>query len=84
MNGEPSKAQAEALTWLVARGGEGGFLKWPSHHVLLAGGDTARVMFTTWKTLEKRGLVEKIPHRRLKVTEAGYTYVATLLLSVLP
>lgn len=64
-------AQTKALRWLEARGGDGVF---DIHGVLLAGGELAPVMRSTWNALAAAGRVEFYgpphnPHtrRRLRV-----------------
>lgn len=69
-------AQSNALKWLARHGSQGGFLKWPSHHVLLAGGEVAPVMRSTWTALEKHGLVA-IAERRVTITPAGMAVVSS-------
>lgn len=66
----PTKAQMSALKWLRNRNADGVFDK---HQVLVAGGDKAPVMRSTWNALEAMGLVESyLNRRRIKVTENGH------------
>ena len=53
-----SKACLEALEWLRKHNGTGSFERWPRHHVLLAAGEEAPVMRSTWEKLASAGLVE--------------------------
>ncbi len=48
-------AQRRALEWLRARGGDGVFDK---NGVVLAQGETAEVMRSTWNALRDLGLIE--------------------------
>lgn len=50
-----TEAQAYALRWLRKRNGDGCFDK---NGVLLAAGELAPVMRSTWNALQKLGLVE--------------------------
>jgi hypothetical protein len=63
-------AQKSALKWLRARGGDGVFAT-PDRQVLLAAGERAPVMRSTWTRLIELGLVEGYGSRRLRVSEAG-------------
>jgi hypothetical protein len=61
--------QLAALKWLRNRNGDGVFER--NNSVVLAGGERAPVMRSTWNNLAKAGLVEFYNRRRLRVTEAG-------------
>lgn len=50
-----TKAQQEALKWLRDRGGDGVFDK---RGVVLAQGESAPVMRSTWNALNELGLIE--------------------------
>lgn len=64
-----TKAQLGALKWLIQHNGDGVFDK---NQVLVAAGERAGVMRSTWSKLEKYGLVERyMGGRRAKVTDAG-------------
>lgn len=52
-----SKACLEALEWLRKHNGTGCFERWPRHHVLLAAGEEAPFMRSTWVKLARAGLV---------------------------
>lgn len=65
-----ASSQLAALKWLRNRNGDGVFDR---NQVLVAGGDRAPVMRSTWNKLSGAGLVEfYLERRRLRVTEAGY------------
>ena len=65
----PTRNQRAALKWLKNRGGDGVFDK---TNVLIAGGERAGVMRSTWNTLEALGLVEfYLNRRRVKLTVDG-------------
>lgn len=51
----PTGAQARAFNWLKARGGDGMFDK---NGVLLAQGELAPFMRSTWSALREQGFVE--------------------------
>lgn len=65
---ELTKAQRSALLWLRNRNGDGMFDR---NGVLLAAGQTAPVMRSTWNKLKAAGLVESYARIRLRVTELG-------------
>ncbi|RWF02975.1 hypothetical protein [Mesorhizobium sp.] len=59
-----------ALKWLRNRNGDGVFDR---NQVLVAGGERAPVMRSTWNKLQAAELVEfYMERRRLRVTQAGY------------
>ncbi|RUV69654.1 MAG: hypothetical protein EOR26_05085 [Mesorhizobium sp.] len=59
-----------ALKWLRNRNGDGVFDR---NQVLVAGGERAPVMRSTWNKLQAAELVEFYMERRhLRVTQAGY------------
>jgi hypothetical protein len=55
MRPQLTKAQGEALRWLADRNGDGCF---DNNGVLLAGGELAPVMRSTWNALRDVGLIE--------------------------
>lgn len=57
-----------ALLWLRNRNGDGVFQR---NQVLLAAGEDAPVMRSTWNRLADAGMVERYAERRLRVTAAG-------------
>ncbi|WP_457660862.1 hypothetical protein [Sinorhizobium medicae] len=62
-------AMKSALKWLTNRNADGVFDK---NQVLIAAGQRAPVMRSTWSRLEKAGLVERyMNNRRMKITAAG-------------
>lgn len=62
-------SQLAALRWLRNRNGDGVFDR---YQVLVAGGECAPVMRSTWSRLELLGFVERYnDKRRLRVTRAG-------------
>lgn len=64
-----TRAMRSALLWLRRRNGDGMFAK---DGVLLAGGERAPIMRSTWNLLCGAGFVEEYQGRsRLRVTEAG-------------
>jgi hypothetical protein len=65
-----TKAQKSALLWLRNRNGDGMFDR---NGVLLAAGQSAHVMRSTWNKLREAGLVETYGGKRLRVTDAGQT-----------
>lgn len=69
MSDKVTDSMKSALLWLRNRGGEGVFAE-RNRMVLLARGDRAGVMRTTWSRLTSSGLVEK-DGRRLRLTAAG-------------
>lgn len=63
-------SQLSALKWLRNRNGDGVFER--NSQVLVAAGERAPVMRSTWNRLAGLGLVEfYLARRRLRVTEAG-------------
>lgn len=68
--GALSPALRDALKWLVERGGDGVFAD-KSHQVLMARGETAPVMRSTWNKLRELGRVEFYGNRRCRVVEPG-------------
>lgn len=59
-----------ALKWLRNRNGDGVFDR---NQVLVAGGERAPIMRSTWNNLQDADLVEFcMERRRLRVTQAGY------------
>ena len=60
-------AQASALQWLKDRGGTG---VWDRERVMLASGERAAVMHTTWTSLVRDGLLSR-DGKRFTVTAAG-------------
>jgi DNA-binding MarR family transcriptional regulator len=64
-----TSSQMSALLWLRNRSGDGLFDR---SGVLVAAGERAGVMRSTWNKLCDAGLVEKyMGRKRLRVTEAG-------------
>jgi len=57
-------SQALALRWLKCHNGDGGFDK---NGVLIAAGEKAPFMRSTWNVLAQRGLVEIYDKKRLRV-----------------
>lgn len=64
-----TNSQLAALKWLINRNGDGVFER--NNSVLLASGDRAPVMRSSWNALEKAGFVEFYGTRRCRVTDAG-------------
>ncbi|GAA2871889.1 hypothetical protein GGQ99_000969 [Aminobacter niigataensis] len=65
-----SPSMLSALKWLRSRHGDGVFEK--NHSVLVAGGERAPVMRSTWSKLAEAGLVEfYLNRRRVRVTSDG-------------
>ncbi|WCA57793.1 hypothetical protein G6M16_008815 [Agrobacterium tumefaciens] len=63
-------AQKSALKWLKNRNADGVFDK---HNVLIAGGEKAPVMRSTWSNLERAGLIERyMNNRRARITSEGF------------
>lgn len=62
-----TKAQKEALKWLTEHNGDGCFDRYGT---LIAAGEKAPVMRSTWNALRDAGLVEFYGHnnKRLRVT----------------
>lgn len=70
----PTIPQKAALKWLINRNGDGAFDK---TRCLIAAGERAGVLRSTWSKLHDLGLVKiYIPdgakHKRCKVTDAGH------------
>lgn len=64
-----SPAMLSALKWLRSRNGDGVFDR---NQVLIAGGERAPVMRSTWSKLADAGLVELyLNRRRVRVTSEG-------------
>jgi len=63
-----TSAQNSALLWLRNRNADGIFDR---NGVLLAAGQRAPVMRSTWNKLRAAGLVETYADKRLRVTPAG-------------
>lgn len=64
-----TKAQLAALKWLINRNSDGVFDR---NNVLMAGGERAPIMRSTWNALRDLGFVELyLNNRRLRVTETG-------------
>lgn len=64
-----TKAQLAALKWLMNRNADGVFDR---NNVLMAGGEKAPIMRSTWNALRDLGYVELyLNNRRLRVTETG-------------
>lgn len=64
-----TRAQKAALKWLVNRNGDGLFDR---NNVLVAAGERAPVMRSTWSRLEKLGFVERYHNnKRLRVTSTA-------------
>jgi hypothetical protein len=61
-------AQKSALKWFKNRGGDGMFDK---TNCLIARGERAGVMRSTWSILEKAGLIERYEKRRVRITDQG-------------
>lgn len=70
---KPTTRQLAALKWLAIRNADGMFDK---HQVLVAAGERAPVMRSTWSKLENLGLVERYGGRkmRLRLTAAGAAF----------
>lgn len=65
-------AQKSALLWLKNRNGDGVFAEKSNKSVLIAAGDRAPIMRSTWNKLADCGLVEfYMNNLRLRVTEDG-------------
>lgn len=62
-------SQLSALKWLINRNGDGVFER--NNSVLLADGERAPVMRSTWTALDKLGFTEFYGTRRIRVTDAG-------------
>ena len=68
-----TKAQQEALEWLRRRNGDGLFGK---DGVLVAAGERAPMMRSTWNKLRDLGLVEYYQKKRVRVTQNGTAFHA--------
>lgn len=67
---KPTDAQLAALKWFLNRNGDGLFEK--NRQVLVAAGERAPIMRSTWNALAALGLVEfYIDGKRLRTTDAG-------------
>jgi len=65
-----TQSHLAALKWLRNRNADGVFER--NNSVVLAAGDRAPVMRSTWNKLAEAGLVEfYLERRRVRVTEAG-------------
>lgn len=69
MKPRPSPALLSALKWLRNRNGDGVFET--NNQVVLAAGERAPVMRSTWNKLAGFGLVEFYDRRRIRITDAG-------------
>lgn len=66
----PTGSMLAALKWLRNRSGDGVFEK--NHQVLVAAGERAPIMRSTWARLAESELVEFYQdRRRVRVTDAG-------------
>lgn len=63
-----TRSETDALRWLQDHGGDGVFAG-RDHQALLARGETAPFMRSTWKALASQGLVEFYGTRRLRIVE---------------
>lgn len=61
-----TRAESEALTWLREHGGDGVFAG-RDRQALLAQGETAPFMRSTWNSLCAQGLVEFYGNRRIRI-----------------
>lgn len=61
-----TRSESEALRWLKEHGGDGVFAG-RDHQALLAAGETAPFMRSTWNALAKQGRVELYGNRRLRL-----------------
>jgi len=61
-------AQKKALKWLSEHNGDGVFNK---HNVLIAAGETAPFMYSTWKALRDLGLITYYDKRRVRISKPG-------------
>lgn len=67
---KPTDAQLKALKWFLNRNGDGMFEK--NRQVLVASGERAPIMRSTWNALAGAGLVEfYVDGKRLRATDAG-------------
>ncbi|TAN16305.1 MAG: hypothetical protein EPN45_02485 [Rhizobiaceae bacterium] len=67
-----TRAEADALKWLFDHGGDGVFAG-RDHQVLLARGETAPFMRSTWNALARLGRVEFYGKRRLRILQPERT-----------
>ena len=63
-----TKTETNALKWLRQRNGDGVFDK---HHVLLAAGETAHFMRSTWNSLRDKGMIEYYGEKNKRVRIVG-------------
>lgn len=69
MPGSPTNPQLAALKWLRARNGDGIFAK---DGVLVAAGERAPIMRSTWNRVTAMGMTELYAgNRHLRVTDFG-------------
>ena len=61
-----TRSESEALKWLAEHGGDGVFAG-RDHQALLAQGETAPFMRSTWNALARLGCVEFYGNRRLRI-----------------
>ncbi len=54
-----TQSQSDALVWLARNGASGVFMKWPQHNCLLAAGNVAPFMYSTWTRLQDKGMLVK-------------------------
>jgi hypothetical protein len=59
-------SETQALKWLTEHGGDGVFAG-RDHQALLAQGETAPFMRSTWNALARQGRIEFYGNRRLRV-----------------
>jgi hypothetical protein len=65
-----TRSMKEALLWLINRNGTGVFER--NAQVLVAAGERAPIMRSTWTRLLDAGLVESLERSRITVTEEGF------------
>ena len=65
-----TRPETEALQWLREHGGDGVFAG-RDYQALLARGETAPFMRSTWNALERLGRVEFYGNRRLRIVEVA-------------
>ncbi len=61
-------SETQALKWLADRGGDGVFAG-RDHQALLARGETAPFIRSTWNALATQGRVEFYGNRRLRIVQ---------------
>lgn len=61
-------SETQALKWLTEHGGDGVFAG-RDHQALLARGETAPFMRSTWNALATQGRVEFYGNRRLRIVQ---------------